>query len=77
MHVIYIWRDLQNDLGTKDIDAYLTESEEWPGELRTGAAGGFKHTVHRTSSSYYPPRRVYPRLLDRLRLRRLPCLFED
>ena len=31
---------LQKDLGTKDIDAYLTESEKWPGGLRKGAAGG-------------------------------------
>ena len=40
MHVICMWSDLQNDLGTKDIDAYLTESEKWPGGLRKGAAGG-------------------------------------
>ena len=27
VRVIYVRRDLQNDLGTKDIDAYLTDSE--------------------------------------------------
>ena len=33
-YVVYVWRDLQEDLGTKDINAYLTDSE------MVGSVGG-------------------------------------